>query len=248
MADISGQLIKDSYNNVIQVDPLTGEFLRIGGERVQNPVFLCGMTISQGFVYSQGAQNGYVLQSDNYGNAFWAIPPGGIGPAGSSGSSGESGTSGSAGATGTSGSSGSRGTSGSSGAIGTSGSSGSRGTSGSSGANGTSGSSGTGTISGAVSYIPRFQDANTLVNSGTPIYEDADNGSVGMGLTSPNASAVLHLAPLVKGIYKTLLLPVIDSPEARVLTPAEGMLAYSTADQTMLIYTSTGWKSVTLNP
>lgn len=233
MADISNQLIKDSYNNVVQVDPLTGEFLRIGGDRVQNPVFLCGVTITNGLVYSKGAQSGYLLSSDAYGNASWVIPPGGqgsSGTAGSSGSAGTSGSSGSSGINGSSGSSGINGSSGSSGSAGTSGSSGSRGTSGSSGSsgqNGTSGSSGangSGTVKGLTGRIGVFDAPGSIESSAIPIFEK--NGvNVGIGTTSPNDSAILHLSTKVRGF----LPPVMSSTERDgINAPATGLMIYCT--------------------
>lgn len=148
MADISNQLIKDSYNNVVQVDPVTGEFLRIGGDAVGNTQFSSGVTIYNGVRIPDNAQNGYVLQSDGLGNASWMVPPGGVGSSGTAGSAGTSGTNGSAGSSGINGSSGSSGINGSSGSSGLNGSSGSAGTSGTNGSSGSSGISGSAGSSG----------------------------------------------------------------------------------------------------
>lgn len=72
MADIKGQLIKDSYNYVLQSDITTGIVYRIGGSVPVNPIFLSGITVNGSFTYSDGSeQNGYVLTSDASGNASW---------------------------------------------------------------------------------------------------------------------------------------------------------------------------------
>jgi hypothetical protein len=73
MSDISNQLIKDSYNYVLQSDLTTGIVYRIGGSIPTNPIFLSGLTINSGFTFSNGTeQNGYVLTCDPFGNAKWA--------------------------------------------------------------------------------------------------------------------------------------------------------------------------------
>jgi hypothetical protein len=72
MADIKGQLIKDSYNYVLQSDVATGVVYRIGGSVPTNPIFKSGLTINQSFTFSDGSeQSGYVLTSDSFGNATW---------------------------------------------------------------------------------------------------------------------------------------------------------------------------------
>jgi len=72
MSDISNQLIKDSYDYVLQSDLTTGIVYRIGGNIAVNPIFLSGLTINSGFTFSDGSENdGYVLTSDAFGNATW---------------------------------------------------------------------------------------------------------------------------------------------------------------------------------
>lgn len=72
MSDISNQLIKDSFNYVLQSDIVTGVVYRIGGSIPVNPIFSSGLTINSGFTYSNGTeQNGYVLTCDASGNASW---------------------------------------------------------------------------------------------------------------------------------------------------------------------------------
>ncbi len=73
MSDISNQLIKNSYDYVLQSDLVTGVVYRIGGAVPVNPIFLSGLTINSGFTFSNGTeQNGYVLTCDPFGNANWA--------------------------------------------------------------------------------------------------------------------------------------------------------------------------------
>lgn len=228
MADISNQLIKDSYNNVVQVDPVTGEFLRIGGDRVENVNFLCGTTISNGFRFSDNAQSGYLLSSDSNGNASWIIPPGGQGSSGTSGSRGTSGSVGTSGSAGSSGANGTSGSSGSSGSNGTSGSAGSRGTSGSSGSsgeNGTSGSSGangTGMVKGGTNYIAYFDSPGSVDSSG--IFQKTST-NFGIGTADPNGTAILHLQSKAKGF----LPPVMTEIERDAInSPATGLIVYCT--------------------
>ncbi len=72
MADIKDQLIKDSYNYVLQSDLSTGVVYRIGGAIPVNPIFSSGLTINDSFVYSgAGEQNGYALLTDGTGYAYW---------------------------------------------------------------------------------------------------------------------------------------------------------------------------------
>ena len=72
MSDISNQLIKDSYNYVLQSDLSTGIVYRIGGGIPVNPKFLSGLTINSNFNYSNGTeQPGYALITDGFGNASW---------------------------------------------------------------------------------------------------------------------------------------------------------------------------------
>ncbi len=73
MSDISNQLIKDSYNYVLQSDTTTGIVYRIGGTIPVNPTFQSGLTVTGGFTYSNGTeQNGYALLTDGTGYAYWA--------------------------------------------------------------------------------------------------------------------------------------------------------------------------------
>ena len=72
MADIKDQLIKDSYNYVLQSDLSTGVVYRIGGSIPINPIFSSGLTINSGFTYSNGTeQPGYALLTDGTGYAYW---------------------------------------------------------------------------------------------------------------------------------------------------------------------------------
>ena len=72
MSDISSQLIKDSYNYILQADLSTGVVYRIGGGIPVNPKFLSGLTINSNFNYSDGTeQPGFVLITDAFGNATW---------------------------------------------------------------------------------------------------------------------------------------------------------------------------------
>jgi hypothetical protein len=72
MSDIKNQLIKDSYNYVLQSDLSTGIVYRIGGDIPVNPTFLSGLTINSGFTFQNGTEfDGYVLTCDSNGYASW---------------------------------------------------------------------------------------------------------------------------------------------------------------------------------
>lgn len=72
MADIKDQLIKDSYNYVLQSDLSTGVVYRIGGSVPINPIFQSGLTVNSGFTYSNGTeQPSYVLVTDGTGYSYW---------------------------------------------------------------------------------------------------------------------------------------------------------------------------------
>jgi hypothetical protein len=72
MSNISGQLIKDSYNYVLQSDLISGIVYRIGGSIAENPKFVSGLTVNASFTYSDGSEfPGYVLTCDAAGNAVW---------------------------------------------------------------------------------------------------------------------------------------------------------------------------------
>jgi hypothetical protein len=71
MADISNQLIKDSYNFVLQADT-NGVVYRIGGSVPTNVTFQSGVTVNSGFTYSNGTeQPNYALLTDGTGYAYW---------------------------------------------------------------------------------------------------------------------------------------------------------------------------------
>jgi hypothetical protein len=73
MSDISNELIKDSYNYVLQSDLSTGIIYRIGGGIPVNPNFQSGLTVNGGFTYTNGTEQlGYVMTCDAFGNAIWA--------------------------------------------------------------------------------------------------------------------------------------------------------------------------------
>ena len=73
MADIKDQLIKNSYNYVLQSDLSTGVVYRIGGTVPVNPIFLSGLTVNSSFTYSNGTeQPGYFLTTDGSGYSYWS--------------------------------------------------------------------------------------------------------------------------------------------------------------------------------
>ena len=64
--DIKNQLIKNSYNYVLQSDLSTGVVYRIGGQVPVNPIFKSGMTVENKFFVDniQAVTTGITLHSD----------------------------------------------------------------------------------------------------------------------------------------------------------------------------------------
>jgi hypothetical protein len=72
MADISGLLVKNSYDYVLQCDFITGIVYRIGGTIPANPIFYEGLKVNSAFTYNNGSESpGYVLLTDGTGYAYW---------------------------------------------------------------------------------------------------------------------------------------------------------------------------------
>jgi hypothetical protein len=65
MSDISSQLIKDSYNYVLQSDVSTGNIYRIGGGIPVNPIFLSGLTINGELNATTISSGPVIIKSNN---------------------------------------------------------------------------------------------------------------------------------------------------------------------------------------
>jgi hypothetical protein len=65
MSDISSQLIKDSYNYVLQSDVSTGNIYRIGGGIPVNPIFLSGLTVNGVLIATTISSGPVIIKSNN---------------------------------------------------------------------------------------------------------------------------------------------------------------------------------------
>ena len=92
--------------------------------------------------------------------------------------------------------------------------------------------------SGATNQVAFWSNSNTLSGNTGFIY----NGSLGLGTTTPNASAILELSATTKGFLQPRML---STQIAAILTPAVGLRLYQTDGvENEYVYKSTGWKQV----
>jgi hypothetical protein len=231
-----------------------------GAAGAQGPIGLTGPTGATGPAGPQGAQGiqgpigltgpaGATGPSGASGTAGVAGPQGPIGltgpagaagatgPAGPQGAQGIQGTVGAAGATGTQGPIGPQGVAGPTGATGLQGPAGVAGAQGPQGIQGVQGPAGT-FVNGTIGQTLRndgttWVATSNLYNSGT---------AVGIGTSSPNASAALDVSSTTKGI----LLPTMTQTQRNAIaTPATGLLVFQT-DNTpgFYYYNGTAWVAI----
>jgi hypothetical protein len=79
---------------------------------------------------------------------------------------------------------------------------------------------------------------NALNNYGLIV----QNGSVGIGTTTPHASALIDITSSTQG----LLPPRNPDPATNIVTPAPGLMAYDETDDEMQYYNGTSWGTVAL--
>ncbi len=143
----------------------------------------------------------YAERSGNGGGATGATgPTGAAGPAGPTGATGNDGAVGGAGpagpagatgATGVTGATGTKGATGATGSTGATGVTGSTGATGVTGATGSTGATGPGTLSGTTNYVVKFTPNGT--SGGNSLLFD-NGATVGIGTTTPSASAKFHIS------------------------------------------------------
>jgi hypothetical protein len=187
------------------------------------------------------------------------------GAAGATGPQGLQGATGTNGATGPQGAAGAQGPTGAAGTNGTNGVTGPTGPQGTAGAQGATGATGTGLqgpqgvtgpqgvqgpagATGATGFLPNgstagntpyYNGTNWVVN-GSAIYNNG--GNIGVGNTSPKASAILDLSNSSK---KGFLLPSVDSAaSAHPASPAQGLMVYDTATGCIEFFAGTNWQPV----
>jgi hypothetical protein len=208
MSDISNQLIKDSYNYVLQSDLSSGTVYRIGGTIPVNPKFLSGLTVMEKFIYSDGTeQPNYALLTDGSGLAFWgpvsaATPSSGV-------------TSITAGF-------------------------------------GLSASSSTGAVTIAFTgqtegdYLPLSGGTvtgSTIFQSGLTANTIYSSGQVGIGISNPDAAAIIEIASTSQGV----LFPRMTLLQRDLIPlPPTGLILFVTDgdNEGLYIYKSTGWVQI----
>jgi hypothetical protein len=68
------------------------------------------------------------------------------------------------------------------------------------------------------------------------------NGKIGIGTTSPNAAALLHLASTTKGF----LPPVMTvAQKTAISSPPEGLVVYDSDLQKLCVFTGSAWETLT---
>lgn len=89
-----------------------------------------------------------------------------------------------------------------------------------------------------------IQEANApmiMWTNNTERMRITSSGNVGIGLTSPNPSALLHLKSTTQGF----LPPVMKTGERdNIGSPAIGLVIFNEDSQTIEVYTTAGWKSL----
>jgi hypothetical protein len=90
---------------------------------------------------------------------------------------------------------------------------------------------GTGTTSTTKTAV--FEDSG-----GSDIMVVQDNGVVGIGVTSPNASAKLEISSTTQGV----LFPRMTTTERNAIsTPADGLVIYNTTDNKLQVRAAGAW-------
>ena len=207
MSDISNELIKDSYNYVLQSDLSTGVVYRIGGTIPINPIFQSGLTANSSFTYTNGSeQPGYLMTCDAFGNATWSPVSGATPSSGVTSITVGDGLS----------------------------------------ANSTTGAVTivfTGTSGDYLPLSGGTVTGGTIFQSGLTANTFYSSGQVGVGISNPDAAAIIEIASTSQGV----LFPRMTKTQRDAITsPPTGLILFVTDgdNEGLYIYKSTGWVQI----
>ncbi len=96
-------------------------------------------------------------------------------------------------------------------------------------------------LSGSL-FFDRIVNNNADNQSPTNTMTLDSSGNVGIGITSINAAALLHLSSTTKGF----LPPVMTATQkGNISSPPEGLVVYDSTNHKLCVYTGSGWETVT---
>jgi hypothetical protein len=78
-------------------------------------------------------------------------------------------------------------------------------------------------------------------NSNTDVLTATSTGNVGIGTTSPNASALLDVSSTTKGFLPPRM---TNAQMVAIATPAAGLVVYDTTNNKLNVYDGTNWVAV----
>jgi hypothetical protein len=237
MADISNQLIKDSYNFVLQADT-NGVVYRIGGSVPTNVTFQSGLTVNSGFTYSNGTeQPNYALLTDGTGYAYWGPVSAATPSSGVTSITAGSGLSGDV-------------TTGDVTIINTAPDRTVTLTGGTSiqitGTYPDFGVNFTGSTSSSGDYLPLSGGTvtgGTVFQSGLTANTFYSSGQIGVGISNPDAAAIIEIASTSQGV----LFPRMTKVQRDAISsPPTGLILFVTDgdNEGLYIYKSTGWVQI----
>lgn len=98
------------------------------------------------------------------------------------------------------------------------------------------------TVTGGLKFVTGGAYPITFGPNGVESVRFASGGNVGVGTTSPNAAALLHLSSTTKGF----LPPVMTTAQKTTIgSPPAGLIVYDSTLNKLCVYTGAGWQTIT---
>jgi hypothetical protein len=92
--------------------------------------------------------------------------------------------------------------------------------------------------------IGQYYASNTLsigdASGGTPFFNMTSSGSIGLGTTSPNASALLDITSTTKGV----LFPRMTTTQKNAITAVAGLVVYDSTTNKLQCYNGSTWNDL----